>query len=550
METNVVEYKSLDIAVGKKADARSLAETCVCLANAQGAYVVIGIEDKDKTPPTGQKISWKIVNDLISRLRSLTDSVAITNPEIITHENESEYFRFRVLPTTRTIATTSTGKVFIRITDKCFPVSGEELTNLAAEKNAFQWELVTPFKVEISDADKQQISNFVQDIKNSPKVSDFIKNKEDKEILEHYQLTDGKHLTNLGLLWIGIPAQRARISYPITVQYIVYNEKEEKIRKETWHFHHLNPKELLLDIEQKAVELNYSTEIPDGLFRKQIRHYPKEVVRELLINAFAHKRFTTSGDIFIEVYPNRFEISNPGGLPLGITKDNILHERQRRNPHLIAVFQGMGLMEGEGSGYDLIYEKLSRDGKPFPEIESNFNNVKVTIYSNVIHYDILMILDYIDKNFDLSQKEFITLGVIAREKKILGTQLSEQLQLKHEDRLRNWIGSLTEKGIVVTRGIKKGTEYLLNPKLFSAAKLDIKPSLKTIEPHRLEALIEEDLKYNPESTAREIHKRIGDIEFKDIQKAIQKLVSKGVIEHIGGKTYRKYFLTQLFGKKI
>ena len=133
-------------------------------------------------------------------------------------------------------------------------------------------------------------------------------------------------LTNLGLLWLGTPQQRARISYPITIQYIVYNEREEKIRKKDWHFHNFNPKDLLLDIEKEAVELTYSTEIPDGLFRKQIRNYPKEVVRELLINAIAHQKFTISGDIFIEVYPAKMVITNPGGLPLGINKYNILHE--------------------------------------------------------------------------------------------------------------------------------------------------------------------------------------------------------------------------------
>lgn len=71
----------------------------------------------------------------------------------------------------------------------------------------------------------------------------------------------------------------ARLSYPVTVQYIVYNEQEEKIRKKEWHYHIHSPKEILLDIEKEAVELTYSSELPDGLFRKNIRQYPKEVVK-------------------------------------------------------------------------------------------------------------------------------------------------------------------------------------------------------------------------------------------------------------------------------
>jgi len=105
-----------------------------------------------------------------------------------------------------------------------------------------------------------------------------------------------------------------KVNYPVTVQYIVYNERDEKIRKKEWHYHLHSPKELLQEIEKEAVELTYSTELPDGLFRKTVRQYPKEVVRELLINAIAHKKYTISGDIFIEVYPNRMTITNPGSL--------------------------------------------------------------------------------------------------------------------------------------------------------------------------------------------------------------------------------------------
>lgn len=544
-ENHTVDYKSLRLAIGSKSNLHDLAETCVCFANAQGGTIVVGIEDEQTEPPLGQKINQDEVNKVISRLRSLTDGVGLANPDIITHSNGGQYFLFKVLPSTRTIATTSSGKVFIRITDKCFPVGSDELTNLAAEKNAFQWELITSAKFVLSDADKNQISSFLQGITNSAKVSDFIKSKSGEEILEHYQLlTQDGFLTNLGILWLGTPSQRARLSYPPTVQYIVYNERNEKIRKRDWHFHQHNPKELLLDIEKEAIELTYATEIPDGLFRKQIRNYPREVVRELLVNAFAHKRYTVSGDIFIEVFPDRLIITNPGGLPLGITKDNILHERHRRNPHLIQSLHDMNLMEGEGSGYDLVYEKLARDAKPLPEIESTLTKMSVTVFSGVVDKEVLSILDYVDRHFSLTQREFITLGIIARERKILPTQLAQKLQLSQEDRIRDWIGTLATQNIVTTRGVKKGTEYLLNPELFAQAKLDIKPSLKTIEPFKLELLIVEDLKHNGLSKISDMVARQPDVPADDIKKAVYRMLKQGMLEPDGAKKNRSYTLAK------
>lgn len=461
------DYKSLRKVVGKTADLKKLAETCVCFANAQGGEIIIGIEDKDSEPPANQKIKQEVLNQTVSSLRSLTN------------------------------------------------------------------------------ADHSKINTLLSDLRASEKVSDFIKDKEDYEILAFYQLINEEGLlTNLGILWLGTPAQRARLSYPVTIQYIVYNELDEKIRKHEWHFHLHNPKELLLEIEKEAVELSYSTEIPDGLFRKNIRQYSKEVIRELLINAIAHKKYTISGDIFIEVYPDRMTIRSPGGFPLGISKENILHERHRRNPHLIQLLSTLKLMEGEGSGYDLVYEKLAMDAKPLPEIDNGFNKVAVTVYSRSINPDVISILDYIDKHFQLTQKEYITLGVIATEKKIQSTQLAVKLQLNTYDKMRSWIGTLVDKGIIASQGIKKGTEYLLNPELFKQAKLDIAPSLKTLEPYKLEALIVEDLKYNGKSGLSDIQGRLSEVPTGDVKKAVYRMVENDLLSIAGAKRNRTYDLVK------
>ena len=542
IEQTQIEYKSLKKAHGEKSNLKELAETCVCLANAQGGVLYIGVEDKNKLPPENQIISQEIINDILSRLRSLTDSVGLGDAIIEIHENGGQYFHFKVLPTSRTIATTSSGKIFLRIQDKCYPISGEEVTRLAAEKNAFQWELVELKAFKLNKISKKNIDYFVDEIRKSDRVKESVKQKESLEILEHYNLTINGNLTNLGLLWLGTAQMRSRIAYPITVQYIVNNEHDDKIKKEVWCDYELNPKELIIDIENKAGELKYYYEFPQGLFRKRIRQYAPEVIRELLINAIAHKKYTISGDIFIEVYRDRLEITNPGSLPIGITASNILHSRHRRNPHLIRIFHDMNLMEGEGSGYDLIYELDSKDNKPFPVVKSEFDYTKVIQSSKIIDEESVFLLEYISQHFQLSQKQFIVLGIIIREKKILGTQLIKQLQLSEDERLRSYISNLEDRKILISRGVRKGKQYLINPELIKSSKLNIKPSLKTIETHRLLALLESDLQTYPNSSLKEIHSRISDVNYKDLQKAVYKMVKEGKLLHTLDKTYRKYWL--------
>ena len=542
VETIITEYKSL-IKVSKGDNGLSdLAKTCVCLANSQGGTIYVGCDDNKGIPPAEQRIDETIINKTICRLRQLCFNTAINPSEILVHENGGHYFILNVLPSLKSIATTSDGKIFIRVGDECQPVRGEDIHHLAAEKDSFQWELITSKSLKLTAANQDEVKLFVAEIRSSTKTSDNVKNKTDIEILEYYNFLDGEYLTNLGILWLGFPKHRARLSYPITVQYIVYDKMDIKVRKETWHDYSFNPKNLVLDIEKKAIELTYFHELPKGMFREPIRHYSEKIIRELLINAIAHKAYTISGDIFIEVYDNRIEITNPGGLPVGITKHNILHQRRRRNPHLINVLHDLNLMEGEGSGYDMIYEVNSRFGKPFPEIISKYDSTRVIQEAKLIDEESLKLLSYITENFSLKQKELIALGVIVRERKVLSTQLSKELQLDEDDRLRSWIGGLISQEIVITRGKRKGTEYLINPKLIQGAKANIKPSLITIESHRLKALIEEDLIIHPNSTRREIKERLVDVTDDDLRKCIYMMVREGILVPSGGKTYRKYIL--------
>lgn len=539
-ENSIIEYKSLKKITSGDAGLKDLAATCVCLANAQGGTIIIGFEDKDKLPPSNQVISEDITNKTITRLRSLCYNVGMELKEIETHSNGGQYFSIRILPTLKSVATTSDGKILIRIGDQCQPVRSEDLVRLASEKDAFQWELQIR-NINIASINGEVIEWFASEIRRSDRVKDFVKELGSIEIAEHYNLVQNGYLTNLGVLWLGSTSQRSKLAYPITVQYIVYDDLERKINKIDWNDYSLNPKELLIDIESKAIELTYFDEFPNGLFRNKIRHYDQRLVRELLINAIAHKSYTISGDIFIKVYTDRLEITNPGGLPLGINKDNILHSVSRRNPHMIRILHDLKLMEGEGSGYDLIFEITGRDSKPFPTVYSDFNTTSVTQYSKIIDEETVLLIDFIARNYQLSQKEYIVLGIVSRHKKILATQLIRELQLSDEDRLRSYVSKLLDKAILITRGVKKGTEYLINPKLISSSKINAKPTLKVIEPHRLKALIYEDLKMYPNSKSAAIQKRLEDLPIEEIRKTLRKMEEEGVIFSDGikkSKTYR------------
>lgn len=540
-ETQTIEYKSLQkIRTGDKGY-KDLSTTCVALANAQGGLIYVGYDDKKKHTLPGQVVTADEVNDTITRLRSLCFNVSLSGSEVLADETDSQYFVITVFPSMKSIASTSDGKYYMRFADKCEPVHSEDMLRLSETKGCFQWE-ITKTRFAMDEAARLELQSLAEAIKSSDRVRDHIKQMDDDEIAEHYCLVDEGYLTNLGVLWLGSIKQKNWISYPITVQYIVYDADENKVRKIEWRNDGKNPKELLQDIEKEAIELTYSYEFPDGLFRKQIRHYHPKVLRELLVNAIVHQSMTISNDIMIKVYTDRLEISNPGGLPLGVTRDNILHARQRRNPHFIELMYALGLMEGEGSGYDLIYELNSMEAKEKPIIESSYNECIVTQYAKILKPEVLPLLDYVLKNYQLKQKDFTAFGIIAREQKIYATELSNELQLADDERLRSYVNVLVKKGLVLQKGIHKGSYYVINPLLIKNAKADkIPTTLKTVEPDVLESLILHDLEKHPNSKLAEVASRLPDVDIKEVRKVVYRLVDNK-LKSEGSKTNRTYSL--------
>ena len=538
-EKQKVEFKDLQkIRTGDKGF-RELAVTCVAFANTQGGNIYIGFDDKLCAPKPNQQVSEKEANDAATRLRELCFNVALSSSGIQSDENGSQYFILTVSPSMRSIATTSDGKIYIRVADKCMPVRSEDLQNLMDTKGNYQWEIIrTKFNVDQETIVK--LNKLANRIRYSDRAKEHIRQMEDYEIGETYHLIDEGYLTNLGVIWLGTPKQRASICYPNTVQYIVYDALEQKVRREDWHDHTLAPDEMLMEIEKHAIELTYSYEFPKGLFRKEIRHYHPKLVRELLVNAFAHRSYNISKDITIEVYPSRIEISSPGGFPFGVTRNNILHEKVRRNPNMIDLLYVLGLMEGEGSGYDLIYQLNATETKNQPIIEDSYSEVRVIQSADILEPELLPLLDYVLQNYVLSQKSLTAFGIIARAQKILTTDLSNALQLSEEDRLRSYVKNLLDENLICKAGVKKGTCFCINPKLIQNAKAGIKTTLRTIEPHVLKTLVYEDLRLHPGSRIREIEQRLESADIRDIRKILYAGVDCGDIKPEGASKNRTY----------
>ncbi|MCP1385808.1 ATP-binding protein [Runella salmonicolor] len=540
-----IDKKSLRFLKGKQTDWDELAKDCVAFANAQGGFVYIGIEDNESRPPQGQTISDKNLPDSIQKNivhRTVNVGVVIT---VETAENNAEYIKVQIFRNAQTIASTTDGKYYIRVSDECRPIPPDEMARLAAEKNAFIWEVQTSKRVSSVNVDEKKKTVLLDDLRKSQRVSSFVKEMSDDEILEYYFLKKGEFLTNLGILWIGPRNERASLLYPPAIQIIRYNEQDEKVWKLLLDDYFLNPQELLEKVLNDVPDWQESMEISEGLFRKNIPFFPIEVVRELVVNALVHRTYTTRGDIFINIFPDRLEIHSPGRLPYGVTPKNILSQSIRRNEQLSKVFYDLGLMEKEGSGYDLVYAKLLGSGKPLPVVRETDDRVTVIIKKQFVSKEVVRLMDKAGSEFNLKQKEIISLGLLAQQQSYSATEVAQILNQNEEQGLRNWLGRLLDYELITKTGKGKGTQYAVNAEFIRKINFKGKTTLKNIEDYRLEELIFKDVSTYPKSSFGDIHKRIGEeINKHKVRRLLKEMVNEKKLNVEGINRWARYSIEQ------
>jgi ATP-dependent DNA helicase RecG len=284
-------------------------------------------------------------------------------------------------------------------------------------------------------------------------------------------------------------------------------------------------------------------EVSDGIYRNFVAFYPQEVVKELIANAITHRSYTLNGDIFINLYPDRLEVVSPGSLPFGVTPTNILNKSEPRNQFFAEIARDVYLMEKMGSGYDKIYQLLTKDGKKLPRIQNSPDSVKVTVFNQITSLESINLMDKIGKDYQLSQKATICLGLICQSQVLSSFDLAKILDIENYDLNNYWLKDLINNEIIKSSGEKKGKKYKINSKILQQIGFKGKTSLKTIEDYRLRALIVEDLSAYGESSTGNISERIGkEIPVYHIRKSLNYLMVENKVSQKGQKKGKKYQL--------
>ena len=345
----------------------------VALANANGGYLVLGMEDAfpHKVVGTSQceNALGKLENEIYKALQIPVDAYELfdeQNNRVVVVEIPrhpvGKALRFEDVPLWRS------GEELIPMPDKV-------LFSILQETDPDYSQAICE-GVTIDDLDNEAIDILKEKYarkQNNPTFTSL----SDRQALSDLKLIEGNKVTNAAVLLVG-KAEIIQQNFPqAKVQHeFRTTEGQERFDK---RLSFVAPFYILIDQLWKAVnDRNGSVPVQEGAYMFDIPFFNEEVIREVINNAFAHRDYRLASEIVIKQYPTKLSVISPGGFPIGVTLENILTVSSTpRNRLLADVLAATGIVERSGQGMDIIFRLTLSEGKQTPDY-SKTNDYQVT----------------------------------------------------------------------------------------------------------------------------------------------------------------------------
>jgi ATP-dependent DNA helicase RecG len=217
----------------------------------------------------------------------------------------------------------------------------------------------------------------------------------------------------------------------------------------------------LVDNLRKGVQLG------SNMARTEQLEYPLKAVRELVVNAVAHRDYSIHGDgIRLYVFSDRLEITSPGGLPGPVTVDNIVDERFSRNSAIVQVLSDMGFIERLGYGVDRVIALMREESLPEPKFEETAGGFKVILFNKpVVDGDPgePELFGGLFRGHHVNRRQEFALDFLVnrRNARITNKDFQELCPDVHSETLRRDLADLVSRGIFIKMGEKRGSYYVL-----------------------------------------------------------------------------------------
>jgi len=411
-------------------------------ANAQGGRIYIGMNDKGEV--VGIEDAKRLMDDLPNKIVANLGIICDIN---LMTENNKEFIEIIVESYPNPI--NYKGQYHYRSGSTKQELKGVALDKFLLQRQGKTWDSVPVPKISVDDLEDNAFSIFRKKAQNSGRVDDDVLKDSNFSLLENLDLIDGDYISRAGVLLFHPQPDKLFTGSFIKLGFFA-SDDDLRFQDEV-HGNIFEQIEKTLDFlktKYLKAEIRY-----EGASRIEEFPFPPLAFREALLNAVAHKDYSSTTPIQISVYENKLIIWNQGQLPENWTVDKLTvkHPSIPYNPKISNALFRSGYIEAWGRGTIKMINECIQRSLPLPKYYTDFSGFIVEFRK--YNHEFLNSLGLTES--------FIKIILFVQEKgRITNSEVQELCKVSKRS-ASNYLTEL-EKGYLDKMGATgKGTYYIL-----------------------------------------------------------------------------------------
>jgi len=330
----------------KKSLDKSFAEEVCAFANSSGGKILLGIADDGKTS------GIKTDNVLLSRIQ---DHIKQIEPHLEIQISVLDNIVVVDIPEGKDKPYGCSKGFFLRIGPNSQKLTRNEIVSFFQKEGRIRFDELENGKAVFSrDFDVSAFNNFLQLASITPSIDkDFLLANLDC-------LSENGQMTNAGVLFFSKSTEFLLLQATVTCVLYKGIERIHVLDRKDFSGNIIDNIENAVMFVLRHTNLEYKIE---KLRREEIPEIPEVALREAVVNAVCHRDYFEKGaNVMIEIFDDRLEISNPGGLPSGLTRKSFGTKSVVRNPVIASLLHRAGYIEKIGTGIKRIENAVKEHG--------------------------------------------------------------------------------------------------------------------------------------------------------------------------------------------
>lgn len=434
---------------------RSLAETLVALANANGGTALVGVNAKGQVQ---KDLDVTTLREGVLEAGLLTDPPLVLPSAQVLESSRGTVLVVQV-PSGLPHIYSLQGLYLTRTAGQNRPLTTPELRRLLLERGDTGFEAQPIAGAALADLDEQRILRYLDRVAFSP-TEDIPQALLARGCVTYAEGPEGMALTPTaaGILLFGRnPQQYLRSAEIICVRYAGDSMGDEFVRQDlggTLPDQIRQAETFVTGNMRRGMKIR-------GLEREETTEYPLPVVREAIVNAIAHRDYSIRGEgIRVLIFNSRMEIYSPGRLPGHVTLENLKEERYSRNEAIVAILSDLGFIERLGYGIDRMIASMNDAGLPVPVFEETPAGFKVTLQSSGVELVSSQPAQQPWSHLYLNERQEAALAYVQSNGRITNSEYQALVPDVSAETIRRDLADLVERNLLLRIGEKRATYYI------------------------------------------------------------------------------------------